>query len=135
MTKLIYKIPTRALLGLRNTLMTATKGTVIMNSFIIGYEAIGEPLKQLRNGVLIAFEKGITTPYSLENAEKRGICFVGPAEKVYAGQIVGLNNRQEDMEINVCKAKHLTNMRSSSSDGTVQLTPPTIFSLKKISIL
>jgi GTP-binding protein len=130
-TKLIYKIPTRALLGLRNTLMTSTKGTVIMNSLIIGYEEIGESLKQLRNGVLIAFERGITTPYALENAEKRGICFVGPAVEVYAGQVVGLNNRQEDMEINVCKAKHLTNMRSSSSDGTVQLTPPTVFSLEE----
>ena len=130
-TKLIYKIPTRALLGLRNTLMTSTKGTVIMNSLIIGYEQLGESLKQLRNGVLIAYERGITTPYALENAEKRGISFVGPAVEVYAGQIVGLNNRNEDMEINVCKAKHLTNMRSSSSDGTVQLTPPTIFSLEE----
>jgi GTP-binding protein len=130
-TKLIYKIPTRALLGLRNTLMTSTKGTVIMNSLIIGYEQIGEALKQLRNGVLIAYERGVTTPYALENAEKRGISFVGPAVEVYAGQVVGLNNRQEDMEINVCKAKHLTNMRSSSSDGTVQLTPPTIFSLEE----
>jgi GTP-binding protein len=102
-----------------------------MNSLITGYEEAGDSLKQLRNGVLIAFEGGITTPYALENAEKRGICFVGPAVEVYAGQIVGLNSRQEDMEINVCKAKHLTNMRSSSSDGTVQLTPPTIFSLEE----
>lgn len=130
-TKLIYKISTRALLGLRNTLLTSTKGTIIMNSLIIGYEEIGEPLNQLRNGVLIAFEAGITTPYALENAEQRGICFVGPAVEVYGGQIVGLNNRQEDMEINVCKAKHLTNMRSKSSDGTVQLTPPTIYSLEE----
>ncbi len=130
-TKLVYKIPTRALLGVRNILMTATKGTVIMNSLIIGYEELGDSLKQLRNGVLIAFERGITTPYALENAEKRGVSFVGPAVEVYAGQIVGLNSRQEDMEINVCKAKHLTNMRSSSSDGTVQLTPPTIFSLEE----
>ena len=130
-TKLVYKIPTRALLGLRNVLVTSTKGTVIMNSLITGYEEKGEALKQLRNGVLIAYERGITTPYALENAEKRGVSFVGPAVEVYAGQIVGLNSRQEDMEINVCKAKHLTNMRSSSSDGTVQLTPPTIFSLEE----
>jgi GTP-binding protein len=81
--------------------------------------------------VLIAYETGTTTPYSLQTAEERGICFVGPAEKVYAGQIVGLNKRGEDMEINVCKAKHLTNMRSSSSDGVVQLTPPTIMSLEE----
>ncbi len=130
-TKLIYEMPTRTLLGMRNILLTNTKGTIIMNSLVIGYQPQGAPLAQLRNGVLIAYEAGITTPYSLETAEDRGTIFVGPAEKVYAGQIIGLNNRQEDLEINVCKAKHLTNMRSSSSDGTVQLTPPTIFSLEQ----
>ena len=88
-------------------------------------------MQQLRSGVLIAFETGITTPYALQNVEERGVCFVGPAIKVYAGQIIGLNTRQEDMEINVCKAKQLTNMRSKSSDGTVQLTPPVIFSLEQ----
>ncbi len=81
--------------------------------------------------MLIAFETGVTTPYSLQTAEARGTIYVNPAEKVYAGQIIGLNTRQEDMEINVCKAKHLTNMRSSSSDGVVQLTPATIFSLEE----
>ncbi|GAC1386545.1 MAG: translational GTPase TypA [Candidatus Saccharimonadales bacterium] len=116
-TKLVYQLPTRALLGLRNILMTNTKGTIIMNTLMVGYEPNGTPLQQLRNGVLIAFETGITTPYSLQTAEERGTVFVGPAEKVYAGQIIGLNRRQEDMEMNVCKPKHLTNMRSSSSDG------------------
>ncbi len=130
-TKLVYELPTRALLGLRNILMTNTKGTIIMNSLTTGYQPLGANLQQLRNGVLIAYEAGVTTPYSLQNAEARGTTFVGPAEKVYAGQIVGLNTRSEDMEINVCKAKHLTNMRSSSSDGVVQLTPPTIFSLEE----
>ncbi len=130
-TKLVYELPTRALLGLRNKLLTDTKGTVIMNSLSIGYQTLGASLQQLRNGVLIAFEAGITTPYSLQTAEERGIVFVGPAERVYAGQIIGLNKRQEDMEMNVCKAKHLTNMRSSSSDGVVQLTPPVIFSLEE----
>lgn len=130
-TKLVYELPTRALLGLRNILMTNTKGTIVMNSLTIGYEPQGASLQQLRNGVLIAFETGVTTPYSLQNAEARGMVFVGAAEKVYAGQIIGLNNRQEDMEINVCKAKHLTNMRSSSSDGVVQLTPPIILSLEQ----
>jgi len=130
-TKLIYTLPTRALLGLRSSLITATKGTLVMNSLILGYEPISAQLKQLRNGVLIAFETGISTPYSLQNAEARGDVFVGPAEQVYAGQIVGLNSRQEDMSINVCKAKHLTNMRSSSSDGVVQLTPPVILSLEQ----
>jgi GTP-binding protein len=130
-TKLVYELPTRALLGLRNILMTQTKGTIVMNSLVTAYQPVGAALQQLRNGVLIAFETGITTPYALQTAEERGTCFVGPAEKVYAGQIVGLNTRQEDMEINVCKAKHLTNMRSKSSDGVVQLTPPTILSLEQ----
>lgn len=130
-TKLIYELPTRALLGLRNILMTQTRGTIVMNSLVTGYQAIGASLQQLRNGVLIAFETGTAMPYSLETAEARGTLFIGPATKVYAGQIIGLNNRQEDMEINVCKAKHLTNMRSKSSDGVVQLTPPTILSLEQ----
>jgi GTP-binding protein len=130
-TKLIYELPTRALLGLRNNLITATRGTVIMNSLMIGYQPLGSALQKLRNGVLISFETGTTMAYSLESAEPRGTLFVGPAEKVYAGQIIGLNRRNDDMEINVCKAKHLTNMRSSSSDGTVQLTPPTVFSLEE----
>ena len=102
-----------------------------MNTLMIGYEPLGPALQQLRNGVIVAFEAGVTTPYALQMVEERGETFVGPAEKVYAGQIVGLNKRQEDMEMNVCKAKHLTNMRSSSSDGVVQLTPPTIFSLEE----
>jgi len=130
-TKLVYELPTRALLGLRNILMTNTKGTIVMNSLMTGYQPMSGSLQQLRNGVLIAFETGVTTAYSLQNAEARGTCFVGPAEKVYAGEIIGLNTRQEDMEINVCKAKHLTNMRSSSSDGVVQLTPPVILSLEQ----
>lgn len=130
-TKLIYEMPTRALLGMRNILMTNTKGTIIMNSLMTGYQPLGAPLQQLRNGVLIAFETGTTMPYSLETAEARGTLFIGPAEKVYAGQVIGLNTRHEDMEINVCKAKHLTNMRSKSSDGVVQLTPPTILSLEQ----
>lgn len=130
-TKLIYEMPTRALLGMRNILLTNTKGTIVMNSLVSGFSPVGTALQQLRPGVLISYEAGVTTPYALQNAEARGTTFVGPAEKVYAGQIIGLNTRSEDMEINVCKAKHLTNMRSSSSDGVVQLTPPVIFSLEQ----
>lgn len=130
-TKLVYEMPTRALLGMRNTLLTNTKGTIVMNSLTIGYQPQGAALQQIRPGVLISFETGTSTPYSLQNAEARGTTFIGPAEKVYAGQIIGLNTRSEDMEINICKAKQLTNMRSSSSDGVVQLTPPTIFSLEQ----
>lgn len=130
-TRLDYLLPTRALIGLRNILLTATKGTVIMNSLPHGYQPFGGKLPQTRNGVLIAFEAGTTTPYALQAAEARGELYVGAGVEVYAGMIVGLNRRQEDMEINVCKAKHLTNMRSSSSDGVVQLTPFTDLSLEQ----
>lgn len=127
----IYKITTRALIGLRNLLLTATKGTVVMNSLPNGYVPLGQKIESNRTGALIAFEAGVTTPYALENAESRGELFVGPAINVYAGMIVGLNSRPDDLDINVCKAKHLTNMRSSSSDGTVQLTPFTELSLEQ----
>ncbi len=130
-TRLDYILPTRALIGLRNILLTATKGTVIMNSLPHGYQPMGGKMPQTRNGVLLAFEAGTTTPYALQAAEARGELYVGPGVEVYSGMIVGLNRRQEDMEINVCKAKHLTNMRSSSSDGVVQLTPFTDLSLEQ----
>ncbi len=130
-TRLDYLLPTRALIGLRNTLLTATKGTVIMNSLPHGYQPLAGKLPRTRSGVLIAFEAGTTTPYALQAAEARGGLLVGPATEVYAGMIVGIYNRQEDLEINVCKAKHLTNMRSKSSDGAVQLTPYTDFSLEQ----
>ena len=129
--RLTYILPTRALIGLRNILLTATKGTVIMNSLPHGYQPLGGKLQKTRNGVLIAFEAGTTTPYALQAAEPRGELLVGPGTEVYAGMIVGIYNRQEDLELNVCKAKHLTNMRSKSSDGAVQLTPYTQFSLEQ----
>lgn len=129
--RLDYILPTRALIGLRNLLLTATKGTVIMNSLPHGYQPVTGKLPQSRNGVLIAFEAGTTTPYALQTAEARGELYVGAGTTVYGGMIIGLNRRQEDMEINVCKAKHLTNMRSSSSDGVVQLTPYTELSLEQ----
>lgn len=130
-TKLVYTMPTRTLLGARNILMTATKGTIIMNTLLDSYAEIGTSLEQIRNGVLIAWEAGVSTPYALQNAEERGELFVGPTEQIYAGQIVGLNGRSDDLEVNICKEKHLTNMRSKSSDGTVQLTPPIILSLEQ----
>lgn len=129
--RLTYILPTRALIGLRSMLLTATKGTIIMNSLPYGYQSLGPKLSKNRNGVLIAFESGLTTPYALESAEARGNLFVGPACEVYTGMIVGEYNRKEDLEINVCKAKHLTNMRSKSSDGAVQLTPYTEMSLEQ----
>jgi GTP-binding protein len=131
LTRVTYIITTRALIGLRNLLLTATKGTVIMHSLPHGYQPLGAKLTGTRNGALVAFEAGTTTPYALETAEARGELFVGPGTEVYAGMIVGLYNRQEDLELNVCKEKHLTNMRSKSSDGTVQLTPYTQLSLEQ----
>lgn len=130
-TRTTYILPTRALIGLRNVLLTATKGTVIMNSLPHGYQPIGPKLQKTRNGALIATESGTTTPYALEAAEARGNLYVGPGTTVYPGMIVGLYNRYEDLEINVCRAKQLTNIRSSSSDGAVQLTPYTELSLEQ----
>jgi GTP-binding protein len=126
-----YQLPTRALLGLRNVLLTATKGTATVNSLLIGYEALGAPLQQLRNGVLLSAETGIATIYSLKTVEERGTAFIGQGTKVYEGMIIGLNRRSEDMEINVTKEKKLTNVRASSTDMTTQLTPFTDLTLEE----
>ncbi len=131
MTRATYLIPTRAMIGLRNILLTATKGTVIMNSLPHGYEPLGPKLQQLRNGALVAHEAGTTTAYALDAAAARGELFVGPGTEVYQGMVVGLYNRSGDLDINVCRGKQLTNMRSSSSDGTIQLTPFTDLSLEQ----
>ena len=120
---LSYRIPTRALLGLRNLLLTGTKGTATVNSLLVGYEPLGAPLQQLRNGVLLSAETGSATTYSLKTVEERGTAFIGPTTKVYTGMIIGLNRRGDDMEINVAKEKKLTNVRASSTDMTTQLTP------------
>jgi GTP-binding protein len=130
-TRTAYILPTRAMIGLRNLLLTATKGTVIMNSLPHGYQTLGPRLQKTRNGALIATEAGTTTPYALEAAEARGDLYVGPGTTVYQGMVVGLYNRYEDLDLNVCRAKQLTNIRSSSSDGAVQLTPYTELSLEQ----
>ena len=130
-TRSTYIIPTRAMIGLRNLLLTATKGTVIMNSLPHGYQPLGAKLQQTRNGALIATETGSTTAYALDAAAARGELFVGPGTVVYPGMIVGVYNRQGDLELNVCRGKQLTNMRTSSSDGAIQLTPYTDLSLEQ----
>ncbi len=130
-TRLIFTLPTRALLGLRNILLTGTKGTAIVNSLLVGYEPLGQPLQQLRNGVLLSAETGNATTYSLKVVEERGIAFIGPATKVYEGMIIGLNRRGDDMDINVTKEKKLTNVRASSTDMTTQLTPFTLLTLEE----
>ena len=129
--RMTYKMPTRGLIGLRNQLLTATKGTLIMNSLPAGYVPLGAPIAKMRNGALIATEPGTTTPYALQSVEARGELLVGPGTEVYSGMIVGVNNRTEDLEVNAVREKHLTNMRSKSSDGTVQLTPFTDLSLEQ----
>ena len=130
-TRVTFIIPTRAMIGLRNILMTATKGTIIMNSLPHGYQPLGPKLQQLRNGALIATEAGATTAYALDTAAARGTLYVGPGTTVYQGMIVGLYNRSGDLDVNVCRGKQLTNMRTSSSDGTIQLTPFTDLSLEQ----
>jgi len=129
--RLQFTIPTRTLLGVRSQLVTATKGTLIMHSLMAGYEPKSSDINQQRNGVLTAHETGTTTPYALNSAEARGELIIGPGAKVYRGQIVGLSNQRQDLNVNVCKEKQLNNMRSSSSDGTVQLTPHTQLSLEQ----
>lgn len=130
-TRSTYIIPTRAMIGLRNLLLTATKGTVIMNTLPHGYQPVGQKLQQTRNGALIATEAGATTAFALDNASARGELFVGPGTTVYQGMIVGMYNRGGDLDVNVCRGKQLTNMRTSSSDGTIQLTPFTDLSLEQ----
>ncbi len=130
-TRLTYKLPTRALLGIRNLLLTATKGTIIMNSVLVGYEPAGPNLEQLRNGVLISAETGSAVVYGLKVVEERGTAFIGAGTPVYAGMVIGLNRRGDDMEINACKEKKLTNVRASSTDMTTQLTPFTNLSLEE----
>ena len=130
-TRTTYLLPTRAMIGLRNILLTATKGTVIVNSLPHGYQPLGAKLQQLRNGALVATEAGATTAYALDAAAARGELFVGPGTQVYQGMVVGVYNRQGDLDVNVCRGKQLTNMRTSSSDGTIQLTPFTDLSLEQ----
>lgn len=129
--RLVFEISTRGMLGLRNILMTVSKGTAVINSLFLRYDQIGSQIPKLRNGVLIAYEAGKAVTYGLNIAEQRGITFIPPGTDVYAGMIVGLNNREDDLEINVTKTKNLTNVRAASADIATILTPPTIFSLEQ----
>lgn len=130
-TRFVYKITTAALIGLRNNLLTATRGTAIMASLPLGYAPIEGKYRPERNGALISFESGTSTAYALDAAQARGILFIPPGVPVYQGMIVGLSNKKEDIDINVCREKQLTNMRTHSSDGAIQLTPYTEYSLEQ----
>lgn len=126
-----YKITTAALIGLRNHLLTATRGTVIMSSIPSGYKPVESKYQPERNGALISFENGVSTAYALDQAQARGTLFIPPQAEVYQGMIVGLSNKKEDIDINVCREKQLTNMRTHASDGAIQLTPHTQLSLEQ----
>ncbi|MBR3052142.1 translational GTPase TypA [Candidatus Saccharibacteria bacterium] len=130
-TRFIYEISTAALIGLRNNLLTATKGTVIMSSLPSGYRPCEGRYKPERNGALISFETGVSTAYALDAAQARGVLYIPPQVPVYQGMIVGLSNKKDDLDINVCREKQLTNMRTHASDGAIQLTPYTQLSLEQ----
>ena len=130
-TRMVYEISTAALIGLRNNLLTATKGTVIMSSIPDGYRPVEAKYKPERNGALIASEAGKSTAYALDSAQARGTLYIPPGVEVYQGMIVGLSNKKDDLDINVCREKQLTNMRTHASDGAIQLTPYTRLSLEQ----
>lgn len=129
-TRAVYKISSRNLLGFRSDILTKTRGNGIFATRFIGYFAVSAPLPKLRNGVLISTESGKATAYALETAQARGKTFVGPGTPTYEGMIVGINTRMEDIDINVCRSKKLTNVRSNGEVGIV-LEPPTVFSLEQ----
>ncbi len=130
-TRLEFSIPARGLIGYRGEFLTDTKGNGILNTVFDGYAPYKGEIQYRRLGSLIAFEAGEAITYGLYNAQERGILFIGPGEKVYSGMVVGQTGRSEDIEINVCKKKQLTNTRSSSADEALRLTPPKILSLEQ----
>ena len=130
-TRIEFKIPSRGLIGYRGDFMTDTKGNGIINTIFEGYEPFKGEIAYRKTGSLIAFESGESVTYGLFSAQDRGTLFIGPGEKVYAGMVIGSCSRNEDIEINVCKKKHLTNTRSSSADEALTLVPPKILSLEQ----
>ena len=130
-TRLEFSIPSRGLIGYRDEFLTDTKGNGIMNQLFDGYGPYKGDLHYRNQGSLIAFETGETVAYGLFNAQERGQLFVSPGEKVYAGMVVGQTGKSDDIEVNVCKRKQLTNTRASGSDDALKLTPPRIMSLEQ----
>ncbi|MBR4515729.1 MAG: translational GTPase TypA [Lachnospiraceae bacterium] len=130
-TRLEFSIPSRGLIGFRGGFLTATKGNGVINTVFDGYQPYKGELNYRSNGSLIAFESGESITYGLFNAQERGTLFIGPGEKVYGGMVVGECPRAEDIEVNVCKKKQLTNTRASGSDDALKLTPPKVLSLEQ----
>ncbi len=130
-TRLEFSIPSRGLIGYRGEFMTSTKGNGIINTIFNGYGPYKGDIQYRKQGSLIAFEAGEAITYGLFNAQERGTLFIGPGEKVYSGMVVGQNGKTDDVEVNVCKTKHLTNTRSSGSDEALKLVPKRILSLEQ----
>ncbi|MBQ4629394.1 MAG: translational GTPase TypA [Clostridia bacterium] len=129
-TRVEFNIPSRSLIGYRSQFLTDTRGNGIMNSILNGYEEFKGEIPVRQRGSLVAFEDGETVTYGLFNAQERGNLFLGAGEKVYMGMVVGENNRGGDIDVNVCKKKHVTNMRASGSDEALRLVPPVVMSLE-----
>mgnify|MGYP002509828272 FL=1 len=130
-TRLEFLIPARGLIGYRGEFLTDTKGNGIMNTAFEGYAPYKGDIQYRKSGSLIAFETGESVTYGLFGAQERGTLFIGPGEKVYSGMVIGQNAKTDDIEVNICKTKHLTNTRSSSADEALRLTPPKILSLEE----
>lgn len=130
-TRLEFRIPSRCLIGYRSEMLTDTKGFGVMSSVFDGYEPYKGDVQERSRGSLVCFEDGVTTAYGLFNAQERCRLFVGVGVPVYAGMVVGENSREDDITVNVCKTKHLTNNRASGSDEALKLTPPTVLSLEQ----
>ncbi len=130
-TRLEFSIPSRGLIGFRGEFMTDTKGNGIINTIFDGYEEYKGDIQYRKQGSIIAFEDGESITYGLYNAQERGVLFIGPGEKVYSGMVVGQTGKAEDVEVNVCKTKHLSNTRSSGSDDALRLVPKKVMSLEQ----
>ncbi|MBR6293977.1 MAG: translational GTPase TypA [Lachnospiraceae bacterium] len=130
-TRLDFLIPSRGLIGYRGEFLTDTKGNGIINTIFEGYAPYKGDIPSRKQGSLIAFEDGVSVTYGLYNAQERGVLFIGPGEKVYSGMVVGLSGKGEDIELNVCKRKQMSNTRSSSADEALRLSPPRILSLEQ----
>ena len=130
-TRLEFSIPSRGLIGFRVEFMTDTKGNGIINTIFDGYEEYKGDIQYRKQGSIIAFEDGESITYGLYNAQERGVLFIGPGEKVYSGMVVGQTGKAEDVEVNVCKTKHLSNTRSSGSDDALRLVPKKVMSLEQ----
>jgi len=130
-SRMEFKVPTRGIIGYRSEFLTDTKGNGIMNSVICGFEPYAGDIETRSHGVLVAFETGTAVAYGLYNAQERGYLFIGAGTPVYEGMIVGANPKNEDVSVNVCKKKHVTNMRASGTDESLRLVPPVRFSLEQ----